>query len=134
MKEPKFIEVDAGVRYWEDAYLNGAEDTDGKVPLRHGERWKPVIELATGHIQDWPPGIEADIHYKVCDDGEYWILDEAKNRIGKWAGDYVPNDFLCVGESGHGDYIIFKVSGAGAIIGWRNPGVDAEEWEVWIAQ
>lgn len=125
----RFIEVDAGVRYWEDSYLNGEPDTDGKVPLRHGDGWCPVIELATGRILNWPEGVKANIHYKVCDEGFYWLLDEAKARIAKWRGYYVPNDFLCVGDNGYGDYIIFKIGGDGLVIGWRKPGIDGEEWE-----
>jgi hypothetical protein len=124
-----FIEVDAGVRYWEDAMLDGDWDHTGEIPLRDGERWKPVINLQTGHIMAWPEGVEADVHYKVCDDGEYWLLDDTCRRIAKWKGYYVPNDFLCVGDNGYGDYIIFKVGGDGAIIGWRNPGIDTDQWE-----
>ena len=69
MKNAKFIEVEAGVRYWEDASINGVEDTDGKVPFRKGDAWCPVIELQTGQVQNWPVGVEANIHYKVCDAG-----------------------------------------------------------------
>lgn len=124
----RFIEVDAGVRYWEDARLNGKEDTSGEIPLRRGDGWCPVIELATGRVQDWPEGTEADIHYKVCDQGEYWLLDEAKSSIAKWRGYYVPNEFLCVGDNGYGDYIIFKIGGDGLIEGWKTPAVDPEQW------
>lgn len=129
MDKARFIEVAADVRYWEDALLNGKEDTDGKIPFRVGSCWEPVIELSTGRILDWPEGVEADIHYKVCDAGYYWLLDESKKRIAKWKGDYVPNDFLCVGDNGYGDYIIFKVGGDGLIIGWDEPDIDAEDWE-----
>lgn len=128
MEQAKFIEVSAEVRYWEDAYLNGEEDTGGKIPLRNGALWEPVIELATGQVQNWPEGVEADIHYKVCDAGEYWLQNEAGERIGKWKGYYVPNDFLCIGDNGYGDYIIFKVGGDGKIIGWEKPCIDSEEW------
>lgn len=128
IENAKFIELDAGVRYWEDAYLNGQEDTDGKIPLRSGERWKPVIELATGRILNWPEGTEADIHYKVCDDGEYWLLDEFQKRIAKWRGYYVPDDILCVDDNGYGDYIIFKIGANGVIINWQQPDLDVSEW------
>lgn len=124
----QFIEVSAGVRYWEDATLNGREDTEGKIPLRQGDRWTPIIDLDTGHIQNWPAGAEADIHYKVCDDGEYWLLDASGKRIAKWAGDYVPNSILCIGDNGHGDYIILKVGADGAVIDWKRPAIDAGQW------
>lgn len=129
IENAKFIELDAGVRYWEDAYLNGKEDANGEIPLRNGDGWQPTIELATGRVLDWPAGVEADIHYKVCDAGMYWLLDEAKRRIAKWRDYYVPNDFLCVGDNGYGDYIILKIDAGGLIPGWRNPGVDVDKWE-----
>jgi hypothetical protein len=35
---PIYIEVEAEVRYWEDASVNGQEDTDGKLmPFRFGK-------------------------------------------------------------------------------------------------
>lgn len=121
--------VEAGVRYWEDATVNGAEDTEGTlIPLRSGELWKPVIELATGQIRDWPQGTTADIHYKVCDAGEYYIANIAGKRCWKYSGDYVPDKLLCHGDRGYGDYIIFKVSATGKIEGWSKPTLDTSEW------
>lgn len=125
-----FLEVSAAVRYWEDATVNGQEDTNGHIPLRKGENWEPVIELATGRVLDWPDGVEAGIHYKVCDAGEYWLLDAEKRRVAKWKGYYVPDRFLCVGNNGYGDYIIFTIGRNGAIIGWRRPDIDPEQWAV----
>lgn len=124
----KFIEVDAGVRYWEDALVNGEEDGAGRVPLKEGDRWRPTIELATGAVLNWPAGTTADIHYKVCDDGEYWLLDERKARTAKWKGYYVPNDILCVGDNGYGDYIILNVGPDGLIKGWEAPVLEVSEW------
>jgi hypothetical protein len=129
MMEARYIEVSAGVRYWEDATVNGREDTEGKIPFHNGDLWEPVIELATGRIMNWPKGTEADIHYKVCDAGEYWLLNESENRIAKWRGYYVPNDFLCVNDNGYGDYIIFKVGPDGLIVGWESPYIDPDEWD-----
>ena len=125
----RYIKVSAAVRYWEDARINGVEDVDGRlVPHRCGELWLPIIDLKEGRLLDWPAGVEARIHYKVCDAGEYWLLDEKRQRIAKWKGFYVPDDYLCVGDSGHGDYIIFNVGPDGLIQGWRNLGVDIEQW------
>lgn len=129
IENSRFIEVEAGVRYWDDAYLNGKEDIDGTIPMRDGDYWKPTIELATGRIMNWPEGTEADVHYKVCDDGAYWLLDESKARVAKWSGFYVPDDILCVGDNGYGDYIIFKIGGDGLIIDWKAPRLNANEWE-----
>lgn len=129
MKEPVYIEVVAGVRYWEDATVNGVEDEDGKlIPCRKDGVWCPVIRLADGAVMDWPKGTVADIHYKICDSGEYFLLDEHKNRIAKWDWDYVPSRFLCVGDNGFGDYIIFTVNGDGMIPGWKEPIIIPEDW------
>lgn len=119
---PLYIEVSAGVRYWEDATINGQEDTTGSLtPFRKGENWCPIIRLSDGAVMDWPSGMVADVHFKVCDAGEYWLLDDYFHRIGKWADYYVPNDFLCHGDQGYGDYIILKVDADGLIKGWRSP-------------
>lgn len=125
-----YLEVDAGVRYWEDGRINGVDDEDGSMPLRQGKRWKPTINLETGDILGWPNGITADIHYKVCDDGQYYLLDANKNRAAKWVLYYVPDRILCLGDNGYGDYIIFKIDGNGRIPGWKKPEFDAKEWAV----
>lgn len=119
-----YIECSAGVRYWEDATINGIEDASGTLtPFKKNDRWCPIIRLEDGFVLDWPIGTVADIHFKVCDDGEYWVLDEEKKRIGKWSGYYVPNDFLCHGDNGYGDYIILKISADGFIEKWVQPKV-----------
>jgi len=119
-KEPRYIEVAADVRYWEDASVNGVEDTDGTlIPSRNGNSWCPVIRLHDGLVIDWPIGVIADVHYKVCDAGEYWILDADKQRIAKWAGYYVPNEFLCQENNGYGDYIILNIDAEGFVKGWK---------------
>lgn len=119
---PIYIEVSAGVRYWEDATINGETDDNGTLtPFKSGDLWCPVIRLEDGQVMDWPTGTTADIHFKVCDEGEYWLLDEAKKRIAKWGGYYVPDDFLCPGDNGYGDYIILKIGDDGQIKGWRTP-------------
>lgn len=124
-----YIEVSAEVRYWEDATVNGKEDTDGTlIPLRFGDTWKPVIRLDDGQILDWPVGTEAAVCYKVCDQGEYWLHDKDGNRIAKWKGYYVPDDFLCHGDQGFGDYIIFEVGQDGKIKGWQRPMLEPGEW------
>lgn len=127
--EAKYIEVQAEVRYWEDAEVNGIEDAEGTlIPFRRGDLWCPVIRLSDGAIIAWPKDTTASIHYKVCDAGEYWLLDKEQNRIGKYQGDYVPDSFLCHGDECYGDYIIFDVGADGKIMGWREPSVNADRW------
>lgn len=125
--DARYIRVRAGVRYWEDATVGGVQDEDGsRVPMRDGEVWAPTISLVTGRILGWPEGVEAEIHYKVCDAGEYWLLDEESNQIARHEG-YVP-DGLCHGASGYGDYIIMNVGGDGRIKGYQRPSIEDADW------
>lgn len=125
-----YIEVSAKVRYWEDSEVNDKSDNDGLlIPLRKNDCWCPIVRLADGFVVDWPEKTTASIHYKVCDAGEYFLLDANKNRVAKWCGEYVPDKFLCHGDDGFGDYIIFNVDGSGMIEKWRAPSVSDGEWE-----
>lgn len=83
--EAVYLEVDAGVRYWNDGYINGMEDTDceetdgsPQMPCAEymGEqhmvlrgnnwRWRPLIDIETGRIVNWSQGTTANVHYKKC--------------------------------------------------------------------
>lgn len=95
--EAVYLEVDAGVRYWNDGYINGMEDTDceetdgsPQMPCAEymGEqhmvlrgnnwRWRPLIDIETGRIVNWSQGTTANVHYKVCDDFIVIFLMETK--------------------------------------------------------
>lgn len=129
MKDAAYLVVEAGVRYWEDATVNGIEDTDGTlIPCREGGLWKPIIRLVDGKIMGWPDDTTADINYKVCDAGSYFLSDPGGNTIAKYRGHYVPDSFLCVGDTGYGDYIIFSVAAGGKIVGWKPPKINAKDW------
>lgn len=126
---PLRLLVEAKVRYWEDTTVNGIEDIDGSlIPCRQGDIWKPCIDFTNGKIIDWPEGTTAYIHYKVCDEGEYFIQTDGPEL--KWKGDSVPDSFLCHGDRGHGDYIILNVDEQGYIQDWKEPTVHPDEWEV----
>lgn len=120
----KYLQAECGVRYWEDAIVNGVKDEDGTlIPCRSGDNWAPVIALETGVIEGWPQGVTAAIHYKVCDDGTYRLLDAARQVVAKIDG-YVPS-IMCPGDSGYGDYVIMDVGEYGQIAAWR---VDLSEF------
>lgn len=124
-KEVKTLNVSAGVRYWEDTEVNGIEDTEGTlIPCRNGDNWCPIIDIETGTITNWKSGTVADVHYKVCDDGTYELLD-AMGVIVKSIDGYVP-EIMCPGGQGFGDYIIMKIDEKGKIANWRN---DLREFE-----
>ena len=115
--EIRFLKVKCGVRYWEDGKVNGVEDTGGDlIPLREGDYWCPLIELDTGIIQDWPKGTIADVHYKCCDDGDYWLIED-NGTEHKRPGYYVPSVLDITGE-GYGDYVILTIDGNGQIADW----------------
>ena len=117
--EVKYLKVDAGVRYWDDATINGIVDTNGDlIPLRVGDRWVIVIDVETGIIKNWPTGTVADVHYKVCDDGIYHLIDENWNTIIIKEG-YVPK-ILDLYRDSYGDYIIMKIDSTGMIKEWKN--------------
>ena len=113
----KYLQAECGVRYWEDAKVNGEEDTDGtRIPCRAAEVWCPVIDVETGTIEGWPQGVSADIYYKVCDDGAYHLLDENR-KVVKSINGYVPS-IMCPEGDGYGDYVIMKIDGTGKIARW----------------
>lgn len=115
----KFIKANCGVRHWEDGTINGEEDGDGNlIPCRDGDNWSPVIDIETGIIQNWVTGVTADLHYKICDDGDYALLDKDMNEIVKIEG-YVP-DIMCPNGEGYGDYVIMHIDKNGRIDNWSN--------------
>lgn len=123
-----YIKVEAHVRYWDDAYINGEPDEAGdKTPFREGDLWCPVIRITDGVVEGWSAGVEADFHFKVCDAGTYHLLDSDKDVIASRHDDYVPNG-LCHGDKGYGDYIIFAVDAEGSIKNYR-AALDADDWE-----
>lgn len=122
--EIKTLSVRAGVRYWEDATVNGIEDEQGDlIPCRDGEYWCPEIDIETGIITNWTKGVKADVHYKVCDDGTYHLKDENGNIILTHE-DYVPK-ILDLYNDSYGDYIILHIDENGLIKDWnKNPKIN----------
>ena len=117
--EIKMLKIRAGVRYWEDATVNGIEDEKGElIPCRVGDNWCPVIDIESGIIRNWEIGKKADVHFKVCDDGDYWLCDGNGDELLHKDG-YVPDMLDLDGES-YGDYIILNIDENGKIEGWDN--------------
>lgn len=121
------VRVSAGVRYFEDAELNGKDiENDSDFPDRVGNLWCPVIDIDTGVILGWPENTIASIHFKVCDNFQYDIVNEDGKVIHAAVG-YVPR-FMCPEDNGYGDYIIMKIDEKGRINKW-NKDLVAEEVE-----
>lgn len=123
------VKVVAHVRYWEDGEIDGVDDDPGnpKMPCVAGvfcdsEKWYwcPIIDVETGQIMNWEKGLEASIHYKVCDECGLTIMKG--DNVLYDDEDYVP-EFLCPKEEGYGDYIIMDIDKEGYIKDWRKTDV-----------
>lgn len=139
----RYLRVDAGVRYWEDSDVDGTPDVDmheskgnaiPRMPFAvkvkdkpetniysDHYRWQPTIDVERGCIVGWPKGTTANVHYKVCDEGVYHLLDPMKNVIISVEG-YVPD---CIGE--YGDYIVMDIDENGNIAEFNFTADDVEE-------
>ncbi len=139
----RFLKVDSGVRYWNDAEVNGKDDVDFYeskgvgTPLMpfavkvkeeptdniysNHYRWQPIIDVEEGRIVDWPKGTTARVHYKICDDGTYTLLDADKNEIIS-VDSYVPD---CIGE--YGDYLIMDIDEEGMIADFNFTADDVDD-------
>src|SRR5688572_19751454 len=105
----RILKVHANVRYWEDASVDGVDDEEGNlIPCRKGECWCPEIDIETGQILNWDKGKTASIHYKVCDEGVYTVIDDNERDVLEIEG-YVP-ETMCPKGSGYGDYIIMDIN------------------------
>jgi hypothetical protein len=113
--EATHLLAEMGVRYWEDASVNGVADTNENptMPGVSGDAWVIKIDLETGKIEGWPKGTTASIHYKVCDAGVYKLLD-ADGKIVALKDGYVI-DMMCPNGGGYGDYVIMEVDADGFI-------------------
>lgn len=127
MENSRYLKIEANVRYWDDAIINDEQLESGEnVPFKNGEVWTPTIDLKNGKVIDWPVGTEAKFHFKVCDAGTYYLLNEEKEVLASRHNNYVPSG-LCHGDHGYGDYIIFNVDGNGNIEGYENH-INADDW------
>jgi hypothetical protein len=121
--EIKTLAIAANVRYWEAATINGIEDEDGTLtPCKDGDLWKPVIDIDTGIIQNWEQGKKANIHFKVCDEGSYYLKDENGVTLLSIEDNYVPK-IAYPERNGYGDYIIMNIDESGKIDNW-NPDIE----------
>ncbi len=125
----EYLALQAGVRYYEDAEVNGIKEGDNQtIPCtktiinRDGKDqiyWCPIIDIKTGRIINWDQGVLASTWYKVCDDGFYSCLDSDMNEIFR-VESYVPSIIDLDGDS-FGDYISFNINCDGFIEGWEEP-------------
>ena len=117
--ELKTMVVKAEPRYWEDAIIDGKNDTEIGlyVPCKNGNIWNPHIDIDTGIILNWDKGVKASIHYKVADCCGYELLDNDDNIVISLEDGYVPRT-LSPKENGY-DYIIMDIDENGKIANWK---------------
>lgn len=118
--QAKMLIVKSGVRYWEDAEIDGSpSDEDGVlIPCKMGDLWCPEIDIDTGQVMNWNLGTKAAIHFKVCDCCGWEIRDDNGNTILAEEDGYVPST-LCPKGNGYGDYIKMDINEDGLIANWR---------------
>lgn len=127
----KYLRIDVGPRYLGDSEINGKEDIsyeeqkNGFLPrmpfMVYNEkekmyRWQIEIDIDEMRILNWPDDVSALVHYKICDDGIYYLLDADKNIL-ETKECYVPS-ILCYVNEGYGDYMIMVIDKGGKLIGF----------------
>lgn len=131
LEDAAFFYADFEPRYWEDAKINGIEDTYGELmPLKENQSVRMTIDLESGRVLNWPEGTTAKLYYKVCDQGEYFLLNDIQETIAKYKSDYVPDSFLCFGDEGFGDYIIMNINEEGFIESYTKPQIRKDLWKI----
>lgn len=124
--EIEILEVKAKPTQWKSAIVDGNDDVEGiLIPCRFGDCWCPIININTGVITNWKKGVTAEIYYKICDNGSYYLKDSEYNPLASIEEDYVPN-ILCPKSTGYGDYIIMDINENGQIKDW-NPTLEGFE-------
>ena len=109
-----YVGVSVAVRYDD-------EDMPYDFPGRIDKMWHATIDIDEGVIKGWPEGKSGEFEMKVCDQGDYRLLDREFNLVKRIEDDYVPNA-LIPGE--YGDYIHLKINEFGVITNWpKNPEV-----------
>jgi hypothetical protein len=78
----------------------------------------PLIDIEIGKILNWQQGKKAEIHFKVCDQCSWYLLDNGKNVVLSEVDGYVP-ETLSPKERGYGDYIIMDIDEYGIINDWN---------------
>ena len=121
------IELFAGVRYWEDATINGEDalEDGSNVPCKVNDEWRPIIDIDSGVIKNWTQGVTAKVHFKVCDQCMVHIIGNTYRLV---RDSYVPF-FLAIDDEGYGDYIIMEIYHNGKIKNWSFD-IDLEDYHV----
>jgi hypothetical protein len=117
MKITKTISVEVDAEYLGIIVpvLNGDEDIPYDFPLRINDNWSALVQIDTGRILMWPCIKGGLLQMKICNRGDYRLLDSNFDLITRIQDDYVPNN-LIPGE--YGDYIDLHIDEKGYITNW----------------
>lgn len=123
--EACLIEVNSHIRYAEDITYqvdDSWKDCDPDCPecpcFEGVHQWKPIININTGYIINWPGNVQHSFHVfaKVCDEFACKIKGLNGEVLIDYEG-YVP-DFMAIEDRGYGDYIDMIVYPDGKIKDW----------------
>ena len=84
------------------------------LPGIKNDSWSITIDIDSGEIveaegnENGFKGMSANVYFKVCDQGDYYLLDENKNVLFAKKDSYVPS-ILDIEDEGYGDYIYIKI-------------------------
>ena len=93
-------------------------DTRDDSPGRRCDRWEVIVDIDTGRIRNWPAGKTGTVFMKVCDEGNYTLLDQNGDALARITEDYVPE---CI-PGKYGDYVHFDIGEDGSVTDWEaNP-------------
>ncbi len=126
MKIEREVEIRSIIISVEPRYIGDDEDSDmsSDFPLLDESKtlWTAHVNIDTGLISGWPIGEKRKAFIKVCDAGQYTLVDSDGNHLKTIEG-YVPNGII-PGE--YGDYIDLDIDENGFIANWpKRPDISA---------
>lgn len=79
-------------------------------------KWRLLVEIDTGKIENWPADAGAlDLYCKPRDSGTYRLISPDNKEVAIIDGGYVPNGII---PGDYGDYIGLKIRSDGVIENW----------------
>lgn len=133
MRNARYIEAMVDVRLWGTSTANVKNGSDVSMPFHKGNAWRPVIELSTGKIEGCPEHTTAAIQFPIFDSGDYWLLNENKERIAKWTALFGPAPLLGSSISLiSSEFTTINIKQDGTVEHWRAPNLNAGQWETFL--
>jgi hypothetical protein len=140
---PRYLKIEANPRYLEDTYLNEKEDEKGEICIYDNTTGMLdfIIDMVEGKILGWDNTQEAKIHYKIVDEGKYYLIEYIAQYMyvirKEYYSCYVVDELLVINDKGYGDYMIMEVDKDGYIKNYPSYDMlidflnDNEKWEIY---